>query len=123
MKSKERRNLIRIARRGGVQSCVPCVTNIPSRISIFSCSRSRHYVSLFAVFLSSFSHFSMYTVVSLCVVFVLRVIYVFSRSRCLICCPVFSALSLSLILCFCLGFFYLLSPCFCVYTFSFSLVE
>ena len=49
-------NLIHIDRRDVVQSCVPYVTNSPSLISIFSCSRSQAlclFVCCFSLFVLS----------------------------------------------------------------------
>ena len=66
-----------------VQSWIPYVTNNPSWTTIFSSAeifsllRSYSELCLFVVFLSLFSHFSMYTVVSRCVVSVLRVTSIF----------------------------------------------
>ena len=67
MKNKEQRNLIRIDRRGVVWSCVPYVTNSPSRISIFSYSRSQAlcpFVCCFSLFFLSLLY--VYRCLSVC---------------------------------------------------------
>ena len=77
MKNKEQRNLIRIDRRGVVQSCVPYVTNNPSRISIFSCSPTRALCLLVCCF-SLFVLSLLYVYRFLSFVSILRVNSVFS---------------------------------------------